>query len=149
MEHLDDILKLLDALAALPFDTVEVSSGGITVRVGRGGSGIAAAPQIARAEQRPAAAASAERPAGQGKPPVAVVSPLIGLFYASPSPDDAPFVSVGDEVKAGQTLCIVEAMKLMNEIPSPVSGTLVGVLATDGGEVEVGQTLFLVEAAEG
>ena len=71
------------------------------------------------------------------------------MFYASPSPEEAPFVSVGERVSAGQTLCIVEAMKLMNEIPSPVDGTVVEMLASDGGEVEVGQTLFLVEAAEG
>jgi acetyl-CoA carboxylase biotin carboxyl carrier protein len=147
MEHLDDILKLLDALAALPFETVEVSTADVTVRVGRGGAVLQPSPQGARADKK-SAAASAGAPAAQGKKPVAVASPIIGMFYSSPSPDEAPFVSVGDEVKTGQTLCIVEAMKLMNEIPSPVSGTVVEVLANDGGEVEVGQTLFLVEVAE-
>lgn len=148
MEHLNDILKLLDALAVLPFENIEVITPDVTVRVGRGSTEAAPAPHSARAEQKPAVMPQ-EAPEAPGKKPVAVTSPIIGVFYASPSPDEAAFVNVGEMVKAGQTLCIVEAMKLMNEIPSPITGTVVEMLAADGSEVEVGQTLFLVEAAEG
>ena len=79
---------------------------------------------------------------------MAVASPIIGMFFSAPSPEDDPFVRIGERVKAGQTLCIVEAMKLMNEIPSPVSGIVRHVMPPDGGEVEVGQTLFLLEVEE-
>ncbi len=76
---------------------------------------------------------------------IPVPSPIVGTFYAAPSPDDDPFVAVGDEVTAGQTLCIVEAMKLMNEIPSPEMGTVREVCVKDGDPVEYGQTLVWLE----
>jgi acetyl-CoA carboxylase biotin carboxyl carrier protein len=148
MNNLDDILKLLRALAELPFETVEVTDGGVSVRVSRGNPSVSGIRQSAA----PAAQAASELPAASAGPSedraIVVSSPIIGVFYVSPSPEDAPFVQEGAAVGAGQTLCIVEAMKLMNEIPSPVSGTVVKVLAQDGGEVEVGQALFLIEPAE-
>lgn len=149
MNNLENILKLLDAMAGLPFETMEVSTADVTVKVSRSAAGapVQAAPPV-RVEQK-AEAVSVQAPEEKGKKPAAITSPIIGVFYAAPSPDDAPFVRVGEQVKAGQTLCIVEAMKLMNEIPSPVSGTLVKVLAQDGSEVEVGQTLFLIDVSEG
>ncbi len=152
MKSLDDILRLLDALRDMPFDQMEVSAEGVTVRLGRDGAAGQQAPAAARAvlvqaaPPEPPAAAAAAEPAGKT---VTVTSPIIGVFYAASSPDDEPFARAGQAVKAGQTLCIVEAMKLMNEIPSPVSGTIVQVLAQDTAEVEVGQPLFLVEPLEG
>ncbi len=152
MKSLDDILKLLDALRDMPFDQVEVSAEGVMVRLGRGGAAVAPAPVATRTvsvqagpAEEPASATPVE-PAGKT---VTVTSPIIGMFYAAPSPDDEPYAAVGKTVRIGQTLCIVEAMKLMNEIPSPVSGTIVKVLTKDGAEVEVGQPLFLVEPLEG
>lgn len=152
MKSLDDILKLLEALREMPFDQMEVSAEGVTIRLGRGGAAVAQATVAVRPaamDAKPAAATVAVPAAQPDSRAVTVASPIIGVFYASPSPDDPPFVAVGGQVKAGQTLCIVEAMKLMNEIPSPVSGTLVKVLAQDATEVEVGQALFLVEPSEG
>jgi acetyl-CoA carboxylase biotin carboxyl carrier protein len=150
MNHFDDILKLLDAMAALPFESMEVTTADVTVRVNRGGSYVqATAPVPVRTEQSAPPAVEQELSQAAVSKAVAVPSPIIGVFYVSPSPDDEPFVNVGDQVRAGQTLCIVEAMKLMNEIPSPVSGTITKVLAAQGSEVEVGQTLFLIEVAEG
>lgn len=73
-----------------------------------------------------------------------VRSPLVGTFYRSPSPDEQPFVAVGQKVEAGQTLCIVEAMKLMNEIPADVSGEVVEVLVEDTDGVEFDQPLFSI-----
>ena len=78
---------------------------------------------------------------------VTIKSPMIGTFYRSSSPDKPPFVSIGDEVTQGKTVCIIEAMKLFNEIESEVSGTIVKVLAEDASPVEYDQPLFLVEPA--
>ncbi len=76
---------------------------------------------------------------------ITIKSPMIGTFYRSPSPDKPSFVNVGDEIKTGQVICIVEAMKLFNEIESEVSGKIVKVLADDASPVEYDQPLFLVE----
>jgi acetyl-CoA carboxylase biotin carboxyl carrier protein len=76
---------------------------------------------------------------------ITIKSPMIGTFYRSPSPDKPPFVNVGDEVKPGQVVCIIEAMKLFNEIESEVSGRIVKVLVEDASPVEFDQPLFLVE----
>ena len=78
---------------------------------------------------------------------VAIKSPMIGTFYMKPSPDKPAFKSVGDTVKAGETVCIIEAMKLFNEIESEVTGKIVKIVADDMTPVEYGQTLFLVEPA--
>jgi len=74
-----------------------------------------------------------------------ILSPIVGTFYSSPSPDAPAFVQVGSRVSAGQTLCIVEAMKLMNEIESDVSGTIVSILANNAQPVEYNQPLFIVK----
>ena len=76
---------------------------------------------------------------------VSIKSPMIGTFYRSPSPDKPAFVNVGDEIKPGQVLCIIEAMKLFNEIESEVSGRIVKVVADDSTPVEYDQVLFLIE----
>jgi acetyl-CoA carboxylase biotin carboxyl carrier protein len=92
------------------------------------------------------AGGSAAGNAGNGKG-TPIKSPMIGTFYRSSSPDKPPFVSVGDEVKKGQVLCIIEAMKLFNEIESEVSGRITKVLVDDASPVEYDQPLFLVEPA--
>ncbi|MBC7554300.1 MAG: acetyl-CoA carboxylase biotin carboxyl carrier protein [Taibaiella sp.] len=84
----------------------------------------------------------AETPSATG---ITVKSPMIGTFYRSPSPDKPVFINVGDEIKAGQIVCIIEAMKLFNEIESEVSGRVIKVLADDSSPVEYDQPLFLVE----
>jgi acetyl-CoA carboxylase biotin carboxyl carrier protein len=100
---------------------------------------IAAAP-LAAAASSPAAAA---KPGDDNDPNVVfVTSPFVGTFYRAPGPDAANFCEVGSSVKVGQTLCIIEAMKLMNEIESDASGTVVDVLVENGKSVEFGQKLF-------
>ncbi len=91
------------------------------------------------------AAPAASAPAADSSNAITVKSPMIGTFYRASGPDKAPFVSVGDEIKVGQVLCIVEAMKLFNEIESEVSGRIVKVLIDDASPVEYDQPLFLVE----
>jgi acetyl-CoA carboxylase biotin carboxyl carrier protein len=90
--------------------------------------------------------AASPAPAASGKGQV-IKSPMIGTFYRSPSPEKGPFVSVGDEVKAGQVLCIIEAMKLFNEIECEVNGRIIRVLAEDATPVEYDQPLFEIEPA--
>jgi acetyl-CoA carboxylase biotin carboxyl carrier protein len=92
---------------------------------------------------RSAAPAQVEAPGADDL--VAVTSPFVGTFYRAPSPEAANFVEVGSQVKQGQTLCIVEAMKLMNEIECDVAGTIVEVLVDNGKSVEYGQKLFLIK----
>ncbi len=112
-----------------------------------------AMPQPAPQAALPAASApapAAEKPAAPAAAPAAgntvtIKSPMIGTFYRSPSPDKPVFVNVGDEIKAGQVLCIIEAMKLFNEIESEVSGRVVKVIADDSSPVEYDQPLFLIE----
>jgi len=91
--------------------------------------------------------ASAEAPDSDDRDSglVPIESPMVGTFYAAPSPSDPAFVRQGDHVSKGQVVCIVEAMKLMNEIESEVSGTIVRVAAEDAKPVEFGQALFMVE----
>lgn len=77
-----------------------------------------------------------------------VKSPMVGTFYSSPSPDADPYVKIGSEVKAGTVICIIEAMKLMNEIESEVSGKIVKIIAENAQAVEYNQTLFLIELSK-
>jgi acetyl-CoA carboxylase biotin carboxyl carrier protein len=102
------------------------------------------APQAIPAPPTPASPADAGG-AGAATNAMQIKSPMIGTFYRSSSPDKPPFVSVGDEIRKGQVLCIIEAMKLFNEIESEVSGRIVKVLADDATPVEYDQPLFLVE----
>jgi acetyl-CoA carboxylase biotin carboxyl carrier protein len=98
-----------------------------------GGAGPAAAP--------PAASEAAQLPAPEGH---VVKSPMVGTFYRSASPGAEPFVEIGDTVQQGDTLCIVEAMKLMNEIEADAGGTIKAILAENGQPVEFGQSLFVI-----
>lgn len=102
------------------------------------GQVITAAPAPATPQPAPAAAADI------GKT-VAIKSPMVGTFYSAPSPDAAPYVSVNQKITTGQVVCIVEAMKLMNEIESEYSGRVVKILAENAKPVEFGQDLFLIE----
>lgn len=108
---------------------------------------MAAPAPAAPAPAAPVAAAPSPAPAAASANQITVKSPMIGTFYRSAGPDKAPFVNVGDEIKAGQVVCIIEAMKLFNEIESEVSGRIVKVLVDDASPVEYDQALFIVEPA--
>lgn len=141
-------------LGAGPGDTVApampAAPGGSATRESAGT--VARADGTAGAEALAAAGAGRKAPAqaqaqarGTAKPLTEVTAPMVGTFYRAPSPGAEPFVSVDDHVEVGQTLCIIEAMKLMNEIQSEVSGRIAAITAEDGQPVEYGQTLFLIE----
>ena len=102
----------------------------------------AAAPVVQTAPAASAPAAKSDAPAKKGTP---ITSPMVGTFYKAPSPDADPFVGVGSSIKAGDVVCIVEAMKMMNEIESEVSGKIVEICVEDGQPVEFGQVLMYVE----
>ena len=108
---------------------------------------VAAAPAPVAAAPSPAPAAPAAAPASDDSKYITVKSPMIGTFYRSAGPDKEPFVSVGNSVGKGDTICIIEAMKLFNEIESEVSGKIVIVLVDDASPVEYDQPLFLVDPA--
>jgi acetyl-CoA carboxylase biotin carboxyl carrier protein len=139
--------KLIDLVQESGIGEIEITEGEERVRIARGGHVAvtpAAAPAVspvAAASAAPAAAAAAEAPAEAGH---SVKSPMVGTFYRAPSPEAKPFVAVGDTVKEGQTLCVIEAMKLMNEIESDAAGVVKAILVENGQPVEYGQALFII-----
>ena len=147
------ILRLARELAAVLAEAglaeIEVADGDTRVRVQRtAATPAAAAPAIAVAATPTVAAGAAERPVVADVAPVGAVTmeaPMVGTFYRAPSPTADPFVQEGDVVKEGQVLCIIEAMKLMNEIESRVAGRVAKILVENGQPVEFGQPLFLIE----
>lgn len=100
----------------------------------------APAPQAAAAEPAPAAAPAETKPAEDNYR--VITSPMVGVFYTSPSPEADPYVSVGQSIQSGDVVCIIEAMKLMNEIPATESGTIAEICVSNGDIVEYGQPLF-------
>ena len=145
--NLKEIRALLELLREYGLTEVEVERGGDRVRLRR-----EAAPPPAPAAAPPAVAAPAiaatpaqEAVEDRRQHLVTVEAPMVGTFYRAPSPDGEPYVREGDTIKEGQVLCIIEAMKLMNEIESKVSGRIIRVLAENSHPVEYGQPLFLIE----
>jgi acetyl-CoA carboxylase biotin carboxyl carrier protein len=106
-----------------------------------------AAPQQALPAAAPASAATPQAAAQPASNTITIKSPMIGTFYRRPSPDKPNFIEVGDQVSVGKVVCIIEAMKLFNEIESEVSGKIVKILVEDSSPVEYDQPLFLVEPA--
>lgn len=129
--------------------SLETDNFKVTVKTSgaEGVSYVTAAPAVMAASMPAAPAAAAPVIEDEFADCVAIKSPMIGTFYLKPSPDKPAFKSVGDTVKAGETVCIIEAMKLFNEIESEVTGKIVKIVANDMTPVEYGQTLFLVEPA--
>jgi acetyl-CoA carboxylase biotin carboxyl carrier protein len=123
---------------------IEIERAGLRVRVARNIS-IAASVPATVAPMAPAASAAAAPAADLAKHPGAVPSPMVGTAYWSPEPGAKPFIEVGAKVSAGQTLLIIEAMKTMNQIPSPRAGTVTQILVEDGQPVEFGEPLVIIE----
>lgn len=160
---LDFLRGLISAVDESGIDTVEVSRGGTRIRVSKsasqvvvsgGGSSSGHAPAPAPTAPRESAPppAAAPGPAAESAPVAApksnlidIKSPMVGTFYRAPAPEAPPYVEVGSRVSKGQTLCILEAMKLMNELECEVAGTVREVLSDNGEPVEYGQVLFRIE----
>ncbi len=151
-----ELKRVLDAIKDAELSELTLETPDYKLTVKRGGAlpqAVAAAPPTAQPQL--ASPASAPTPVVQETPApaapksnlVEITAPIVGTFYASPSPDAGVFVKVGDRVKAGQVLCIIEAMKLMNEIEAEASGTVREVLVKNEEPVEYGQVLFRLEPA--
>ena len=136
---LEEVRRLVDLLKESGVGEIQVRKGDLEISV-------KAQPEISEPRYAPAATPVTEVVAGESAPEEnglhAVLSPLVGTFFRSPGPGEGAYVEVGDKVVAGQVLCIVEAMKLMNEIPADVDGEVVEVLAENSGGVQYGQPLF-------
>lgn len=145
------IKKLIELLEESSLTEMEIVEGEESVRLVRGGSQVQAVPMMAQQFVAPANAAPApavieqrkeddnQMPAGE-----VVLSPMVGTFFAASGPGAEPFVSMGQRVGVGDTLCIIEAMKMFNQIESDVSGTVVAILVENGQPVEYDQPLFVI-----
>lgn len=154
--NLKEIKELIEMLKDTDISELEVEHSGVKVRLRKGGD-VTFHPTMPRMEYPPASlvapviadqgsAGAAEKLAETLKTnQIKVTSPIVGTFYRSSSPDKPVYVEVGDVVKKGQVLCIIEAMKLMNEIESETAGKIVQLLVDNGTPVEYGQPLFVIE----
>ena len=140
--------KLIDLVQESGIAELEITEGEEKVKIVKGGVvTVAAAQPMALAAAPAAAAAAAAAPAAEPEPGQdghVVKAPMVGTFYRSPSPDAKVFVEVGQAVKEGETICIIEAMKLMNEIEADASGVVKAILVENGQPVEYGQPLFIL-----
>lgn len=150
------VKKLIELLEESGISEIEISEGEESVRISRypqpGTVSVTAAPMALAPPAAHAAPAVAAPVATSAAPPPAPVSrgqqvtaPMVGTFYSGPAPGAKPFVEVGSEVKPGDTLCVIEAMKMMNQIESEFAGRVVSVLVENGNPVEFGQPLFVIE----
>lgn len=155
-----EIQKLIDFIAQSGLDEVNIETNELKIKVKRFGTApvvYASTPQVAAPVAAPQAAPAvqAAAPAAPAAPAesasssnlITIKSPMIGTFYRASSPETPAFVNVGDEVKPGKAVCVIEAMKLFNEIESEISGKIVKVLVENATPVEFDQPLFLVEPA--
>ena len=151
-----EIQDLIDFISNSGLEEVNIETSEFKIRVKRSAKAVTAvettapvaaapAPSAAPAPAPTAAAPKSEEPKGDDSKYVTVKSPMIGTFYRSPNPDADVFVNVGDKISSGDPVCIIEAMKLFNEIESDVSGTIVKVLVDNAQPVEYDQPLFLVD----
>jgi acetyl-CoA carboxylase biotin carboxyl carrier protein len=149
------VKKLIELLDDSGIAEIEITEGEESVRISRYASGApvltaplpvaAPAPAPAAAPEAPAAA-SAEEPVEDG---YEVTAPMVGTYYAASSPGAAPYVQVGDRVNEGDTLCIIEAMKMMNQIEADVSGVIKSIRIQNGEPVEFGQVLYVIDQRAG
>jgi acetyl-CoA carboxylase biotin carboxyl carrier protein len=144
----DDIRTLAGILKEFSLSELELDRGGERIRLRCGAEpGTAVVQHEAHASQPAAPAPAAPTPAEEPEDVSYITSPFVGTFYRSPSPEAAAYVDVGQVVKKGQVLCIVEAMKLMNEIEAEVEGKILAVLVQNGRPVEYGEPLFKIGPA--
>ena len=149
------VKKLIELLEESGISEIEISEGEESVRISRypnpGTVSVQAIqhPPMLAPPAAPAPAPAAAEPAAAPSPPAArgqqVTAPMVGTFYSGPAPGAKPFVEIGTEVKPGDTLCVIEAMKMMNQIESEIAGRVVSILVENGSPVEFGQALFIIE----
>ena len=147
------VKKLIELLEESGISEIEIHEGEESVRISRHptGAGWAAPPQVVTMAPGGAASGAAGAQSGDAAPPSpppaghTVKAPMVGTYYGAPAPGAKPFVQIGSKVEVGDTLCIIEAMKMMNQIESDAAGTVVAILAENGEPVEFDQPLFIIE----
>ncbi len=146
------VKKLIELVEESGIAELEIHENDESVRINRYGNQVITAPAAAAPPPAPAPVAATPAPAAStateeaGLPEGhAVVSPMVGTFYRAPSPESSNFVEIGQEVKVGDTLCIVEAMKMMNQIESDKAGTVTAILVENGQPIEFGEPLFIIK----
>ena len=137
----DAVRKLSTLLDENSLTEIEYEAGGHRIRIARAGQTVAVQAPVAAAASAPAGAPAA----GDAAPANALTAPMVGTVYTAPEPNAAAFVAVGDAVTEGQTLLIIEAMKVMNQIPSPRAGKVTRIRVEDGQPVEFGEPLMVIE----
>ena len=146
--NIKEIKEMINLMNENNLSELELEKQGLKIRIKKGPEGEIEKiiEKVAPKVPLPTYPVPGEHPVLPGAPKVIEIkSPMVGTFYKAPSPDAPPFVKTGDYIETGQVICIIEAMKLMNEIKSEVKGKIVSVLVENADPVEFGQTLFLVE----
>lgn len=141
----DAVRKLSTLLDENSLTEIEYEAGGHRIRIARAGQTVAVQAPVAAAAPAPAPAAASAPAGADAAPANALTAPMVGTVYTAPEPNAPAFVSVGDTVKEGQTLLIIEAMKVMNQIPSPRAGKVTRILVEDGQPIEFGEPLMVIE----
>lgn len=150
--NLKEIKEVISLMNENGLAEIELEKDGLKIRLKKGRDGAVETSALDQSEGKMIAepAIQQAQPEQAAIPPksknLEIKSPMVGTFYKAPSPDAPPYVKAGDSVEAGQVVCIIEAMKLMNEIKSEVKGKIAAVLVENADPVEFGQTLFLVES---
>lgn len=136
-----ELFELLTRFEGSSLTSLRLSDGGFSLELNRGGAPTSSPPAAAAPVVAPAAAPAGPAPSAPAEGRT-VTAPLVGTYYASPSPDAAPFVSAGDRVAKGQTLCLIEAMKMLSEVPAPCDCVITEVLKENGALASFGEPLF-------
>lgn len=139
------VRKLIELMKEHDLTEIDLKQADSAVRIKRGGEIVSYSAPVAPPPAAPAAAPAASSESAEDARMVVVKSPMVGTFYQASSPESPPFVKVGDRIGPEKTVCIVEAMKVFNEIPAGVSGQVVAVLVENGAPVEFGQPLIKVD----
>ena len=153
--NIKEIKEMLQLMNEFGLSEIEIEKDGLKIKLKKGADGRISAEEVQHVQVMPVPSASGIE-VSQGRPAEAprpaepsntatVRSPMVGTFYTAPAPDQPPYVAVGQKVKEGDVLCIVEAMKLMNEIKSEIGGMLVEILVKNGQPVEFDQPLFKIQ----
>lgn len=146
--YIKEIKDMINLMNENGLAELEIEKDGMRIRLKKSGSGFEKALEFApspAAPQRATETRSAERT--EKKNTIEIKAPMVGTFYRSPSPEAPPYVNIGDNIDAGQVLCVIEAMKLMNEIKSEIKGRIIDIHAENAEPVEFGQVLFVIETS--
>ncbi|MGB0991278.1 MAG: acetyl-CoA carboxylase biotin carboxyl carrier protein [Akkermansiaceae bacterium] len=147
---LKEIRKIVELMNEHELSYFHLEEEGVNIKLKKGADIVQVAQAAMPAAAPAAAPAPASAPSAEAAAPAApagdeITAPMVGTFYASPNPESPAFVKVGDTISVGQTLCIIEAMKVMNEIKAEQSGTITAIVANDGEPVQFGDPLFRIQ----